>query len=103
MRKSDSLVALAVVLAQRPNDEHWGYDLSRTSGLRSGVLYPILQRLLNEGWVKDGWEAIDPKVEGRPRRRFYKLTEVGFVELGALAATAPRSATTAPMATPRFA
>jgi PadR family transcriptional regulator PadR len=102
MRTSDSLIALAVALMQRPDDEHWGYDLSRSADLRSGVLYPILQRLLNEQWVTDGWEDIDPKVEGRPRRRFYKLTPLGSVELGALAARAPHAAAR-PSRSPRFA
>ena len=103
MRRSDSLVALAVILMQRPNEEHWGYDLSRAANLRSGVLYPILKRLLDEKWATDGWENIDPKVEGRPARRFYKLTELGLIELGALAATAPRPTTTVPLTNPRFA
>ncbi|MEV7691839.1 helix-turn-helix transcriptional regulator [Microbacterium sp. NPDC089189] len=68
-----------------PTEQHYGYQLSRSSGLRSGVLYPILQRLLNEGWLIDGWEQIDPALEKRPARRYYTLTEAGMRELGALA------------------
>jgi PadR family transcriptional regulator, regulatory protein PadR len=72
-----------------PSRRHWGYDLLKLSGLRSGVLYPILRRMLEEGWLKDGWE--DPaEITGRPPRRYYELTEAGVVALGALAAPSPR-------------
>ena len=33
---------------------HWGYELSKQSGVRSGVMYPTLQRMLEEGWLSDG-------------------------------------------------
>ena len=75
-----------------PERDHYGYQLSRESGVRSGVLYPTLQRLLDNGWLRDGWEQIDPKVEKRPPRRYYRLTDVGARELGALAQTATRTA-----------
>jgi PadR family transcriptional regulator PadR len=74
-----------------PSGQHWGYQLSKDSGLRSGVLYPILQRLLEEGWVEDGWEDLDPKVAGRPPRRYYTLTSAGLRELGALASQSRRT------------
>ena len=47
-------------------------------------LYPILHRMLDEGWLADGWE--DPAQLGgkRPPRRYYELTDEGKVELGAL-------------------
>lgn len=71
-----------------PAGAHWGYDLRKRSGVRSGVLYPLLQRLLDSGWLSDGWE--DPaQVAGRPPRRYYKLTELGRRELSQLAAAAP--------------
>ena len=89
MRRTDSLVALAVVLMRSPSTEHYGFQLSREANLRSGVLYPMLQRLLNEGWLADGWEQIDARVAKRPPRRYYRLTDQGVRELGAIAATAP--------------
>ncbi|WP_410662430.1 PadR family transcriptional regulator [Amycolatopsis sp. lyj-84] len=61
----------------------WGYGLSRTSGVRSGVLYPILRRMLEEGWLTDGWESQDEAV-GRPPRRYYLVTDKGIAELGAV-------------------
>ncbi len=87
MRRTKSLVRVAVTVMEDPSSSYWGYDLSRQSGLRSGVLYPILRRLLDAGWLEDGWEDIDPVAEGRPARRYYRLTELGARELGAVAAT----------------
>lgn len=56
----------------------------KKSGLRSGVLYPILDRLLTDGWVTDGWEDPDPNARRHARRRYYELTDLGKLELGAL-------------------
>lgn len=56
-------------------DRHWGYDLSKRSGVRAGVLYPILHRMLDEGWLTDGWE--EPGHRRRPPRRYYELTPEG--------------------------
>ena len=49
----------------------------RDTGLASGTLYPILVRLERAGWVEAQWEDIDPTVEGRPSRRYYRLTPLG--------------------------
>jgi PadR family transcriptional regulator PadR len=59
-------------------DHEWyGLELSKRSGLKPGTIYPILDRLLKAGWVERRWEEIDPAVEGRPRRRLYRLTRIG--------------------------
>lgn len=77
MRMTHSLVKVARLLAADPDGRHWGYPLSRESGVPSGALYPMLTRLLDEGWLADGWE--DPStVRGRrPPRRYYELTDKG--------------------------
>lgn len=85
MQITHTLVAVAAALMSAPDAKHWGYELSRQTGVRSGVLYPILGRLLDYGWLADGWEdpaTIDGK---RPPRRYYTLTEAGMEELGAVA------------------
>ncbi len=54
---------------------HYGYDLSRQTGLKSGTLYPILVRLADQGWLETRWaEAERP---GRPPRHTYRLTPEG--------------------------
>lgn len=91
MRTTNSLMSVAVALLADAEGEHWGYDLGKRTGLRSGVLYPILRRLLEQDWLEDGWE--DPSsTNGRPPRRYYRLTDEGKQELGALAVQAPRLA-----------
>ena len=84
MRKTHSLVQLAMALMADPGGRHWGYDLSKRSGVRSGVLYPTLRRMLDEGWVRDGWEEQGAIRAKRPPRRYYELTDKGKTELGAL-------------------
>ena len=60
-----------------PAGRHWGYDLSKRAGVRSGVLYPILHRMLDEGWLEDGWEDGVDTGGQRPPRRYYELTPDG--------------------------
>lgn len=87
MRRTKQLVKVAAVLMSEPEAQHYGYDLSRRAGVRSGVLYPILTRLLNAGWLADGWEDPNTIAEHRPPRRYYTITDKGRAELNALATT----------------
>jgi PadR family transcriptional regulator PadR len=86
MRTTIALVQAASALMSRPADKHWGYELSRESGVRSGVMYRLLTRLLNEGWLSDGWE--EDRVRGRPPRRYYQVTTKGQDEMTVLLAGA---------------
>ncbi|ACO46477.1 PadR family transcriptional regulator [Deinococcus deserti] len=62
-------------LLQSHPDPAYGYDLSKTTGLRSGTLYPILQRLHAQGYLEARWEeSLHP---GKPPRHVYTLTEQG--------------------------
>jgi PadR family transcriptional regulator, regulatory protein PadR len=93
MRITHALVQVAAALMSEANGRHWGYELSRRSGVRSGVMYPILQRMLNDGWLADGWE--DQTHAGsakRPPRRYYELTDAGKTALGAVLVEARRDA-----------
>ena len=67
---------LAALLAE-PDEQRYGLDLMRLTGLPSGTLYPVLHRLQGAGWLAADWEAIDPVAAGRPARRYYRLTAVG--------------------------
>jgi PadR family transcriptional regulator PadR len=78
MRKTHSLAQILSALMEDPNGRHWGYKLTKQAGVRSGVLYPILHRMLDQGWLEDGWEETDPGAKrNHPPRRYYKLTPDG--------------------------
>jgi PadR family transcriptional regulator PadR len=79
-----ALIEVALALMEDPTGRHWGYELTKQAGVRSGVLYPVLHRMLDVGWLDDGWE--DPaQLKGkRPPRRYYELTDEGRLALGAL-------------------
>jgi DNA-binding PadR family transcriptional regulator len=76
---SSVLKVIAALLAD-PSSERYGLQLMQDTGLPSGTLYPILVRLERAGWVASRWEQIDPVAEGRPPRRYYRLTSEGAVE-----------------------
>lgn len=57
----------------------YGLEIAKEAGIKSGSLYPILDRLESAGWLVGEWESVDPTVEGRPRRRHYQLTSDGAV------------------------
>ena len=83
---------------------HWGYELSKRSGVRSGVMYPILQRMLDEGWLTDGWEDQEQVGRGkRPPRRYYKVTDAGRTALGAILVRASSDARFQPILAPQAA
>lgn len=104
MRKTYALIQVAVALMADASGRHWGYDLSKRSGVRSGVMYPILQRMLNEGWLDDGWEdQVRVGRAKRPPRRYYELTDKGKIALGALISEARRDARFGPSITGRIA
>jgi DNA-binding PadR family transcriptional regulator len=72
----ETLAVLSTILSD-PEAEWYGLELSKRSGLKPGTIYPILDRLLKARWLERRWELIDPVVEGRPRRRLYRLTGLG--------------------------
>ncbi len=84
MRRTKSMLSVAVTLMDDPFGRHWGYDISKRGGVRSGVLYPILHRMLDEGWLVDGWEDRASIRQKRPPRRYYELTDDGRTALGAM-------------------
>ncbi len=58
-------------------DELYGVEVGASAQLPSGTVHPILARLEGLGWATSRWEEIDPSVEGRPPRRYYRLTVDG--------------------------
>jgi PadR family transcriptional regulator, regulatory protein PadR len=96
MRRTARLAEVAAALLEEPYGRHWGYKLMRSSGVRAGVLYPMLTRMLEEGWVTDGWEDRAQIAEKRPPRRYYELTDLGRRELAAAVRTAQIAETARP-------
>jgi DNA-binding PadR family transcriptional regulator len=69
-------LVLGTLLAD-PAAELYGLEIGEQAGLPSGTVHPILARLEGLGWVESSWEDIDPRVEGRPQRRYYRLSATG--------------------------
>jgi PadR family transcriptional regulator PadR len=84
-------------LLHDPTRELYGVELGDAAGLASGTVHPILARLEGLGWVESRWEDINPRKEGRPARRYYRLTSAGMDAAHAALARAYR-----PTRTPRF-
>jgi DNA-binding PadR family transcriptional regulator len=72
---SPQTLAVLELLLASPREWHYGYALSRRSGLKSGTLYPILVRLADQGWLETRWA--EPEQPGRPARHTYRLTGEG--------------------------
>jgi len=70
-----TLAVLQVLAEASPDDPPWGLRICELADLGSGTVYPILERLSDLGWVESWQEADQPP--GRPRRRFYRFTELG--------------------------
>lgn len=68
------MAAVIKAFLEDPQQARYGFELMRLTGQPSGTLYPILAKLEHAGWLTGGKEEIDPKAEGRPPRRFYKIT-----------------------------
>ncbi len=77
-------------LLDDPRQELYGLEIGEAAGLRSGTVHPILARLEGYGWLSSRWEDIDASVEGRPARRYYKLTADGVQTARAALARAYR-------------
>lgn len=77
LRITTAVVKVLATLIDDPTADRYGLELIRETGLPSGTLYPILVRLQRAGWIDARWEDIDPVVEGRPARRYYRLTPDG--------------------------
>ena len=72
-----SITVLSVL--QAIADEHqYGFDIIDITGLPSGTVYPALSRLERDGNVKSAWEdETRAHAEGRPARRYYRVTAPG--------------------------
>src|SRR5215208_5341344 len=81
-----SITAVCVLQAIADGFQY-GFDIIDRTALPSGTVYPALGRLERDGMVKSAWES-EPEAhaEGRPARRYYKLTAPGVKSLSESAA-----------------
>lgn len=88
------LLVLQAMLGS-PEQERYGLELAHEAGLEPGTIYPILVAFENAGWLSSRDEVIDARAEGRPRRRYYRLTADGITAAQEAMARrrAPRGAT----------
>ena len=76
-----SITAVSVLQAIADGYEY-GFDLIDTTCLASGTVYPALSRLERDGYVRSAWEDEQrAHREGRPARRYYKVTAPGVTAL----------------------
>lgn len=67
------------VLLEADPEPTFGTIVQKITGLSTGTLYPILERLEFRGAATSRWEDVAEmeKEPGRPRRRYYSLTDAG--------------------------
>lgn len=70
-----TLAVLYVLLETRNRGVH-GYELIKTLGIKSGTLYPLLMRLVDQNLLDTEWQ--EPSAPGRPPRQIYRLTASGI-------------------------
>ena len=75
LRRSPQTALVLTEFLGEPEEWKYGYDISRSTGLKSGTLYPILMRLADRSLLDTAWETAEA---GRPPRHMYKLTADGL-------------------------
>lgn len=66
------------VLRALADGARYGFDVIERTGLPSGTVYPALSRLERDGYTVSAWEAeAAAHAEGRPARRYYRVTAAG--------------------------
>ena len=77
----------AAILHAVASGQQFGFDIIDATGLTSGTVYPTLERLESQGYLRSKWEnEADAHREGRPARRYFTLTAAGASALRAVLA-----------------
>lgn len=75
---------ILLMIRRRPS---YGYEIISTLekypilSAKENTIYPLLRRLLNEGWISSSWQE---SAEGLPPRKYYALTDTGREYLEAM-------------------
>lgn len=70
-RKTPATAAVLEILLSA-TETVWGLQVVKETGLKTGTVYPILERLEAAGWVEGVWDT-DTERRG-PRRRYFRLS-----------------------------
>jgi len=74
--------ATLAVLKALAEGHRYGFDVIDHTGLPSGTVYPALSALKRRKLVDSAWEETDlAQADGRPRRRYYEVTNAGRAAL----------------------
>lgn len=77
MKLSKASAKVLVAFLNNPKHDQYGFGLMKMTGVKSGSLYPILDRFEALGWIEGYDEPVDERAKGRPARRMYRLTGIG--------------------------
>lgn len=81
----------AMVLQALDVGYRYGFDIASATGVRAGSVYQILHRLEEGGLVEGAWEPAEvAHSEGRPSRRYYRLTPRSAAAVGDARTRFPR-------------
>lgn len=85
MIRTQATLKVAAALLTKPDEWHWGYSLHRDTGVHTGTLYPMLERMRLARLLHSKWQSTeDMEPSQRLPRRYYALTDKGRAELSAL-------------------
>ncbi len=77
----------------------YGFSIMEATGLPSGTVYPAMRRLEDDRLITSRWERQSiADAEGRPPRKYYKVTTEGKATLAAARKRYPLLARLAPTA-----
>lgn len=72
MKHTPATESVLIVFLDHPDEDHYGWELMERTGLPSGTLYPILDRLSRKGWLDGHWDTSQ-----KPRKQ-YRITAIGI-------------------------
>ncbi|MGH9607033.1 MAG: PadR family transcriptional regulator [Terracidiphilus sp.] len=76
----------------------YGFSIMEMTGLPSGTVYPAMRRLERDALIVSRWEKQSiADAEGRPPRKYYKVTTDGKARLAAARKRYPLLARLAPV------
>lgn len=74
------MVRIIQTYLKDPTTPLYATELMEAAHVGSGSLYPALARMEADGWIVQENEEIDPHKEGRPARRYFRMTGKGALE-----------------------